>query len=138
MIFAFVVRHLRWLAAIPFAPHFFDAFLLTWTAVTRREAIRAIEELERTALGLPGVNACRHKFGGIGFVHREKEFAHVHGNGLLDVHIGRARAEAAINSGEAIPHHVFGRSVWISFWLRSETDLPVAQKLLQDAISVDG
>lgn len=135
MIFRFAVRHLRWLGRVPLAPHLFDALLLAWTGLTRRETLRAIEQLELAALRLQGVKASRHKFGGIGFVHQGKEFAHLHGNGLLDIHLGRAGAEAAIASRHAIPHHVLGRSAWISFWLRSEADLEEAMKLLRSALS---
>ena len=112
--FRFVVRYLRRLAAIPLAPQIFDALLLAWTALFHREKLRAIEALEIAALRLPGVRQTTHPFGGIGFVRDGREFAHVHGNGLLDVKLTRERASQLVDAGSAGPHHVFGRSAWIS------------------------
>ena len=130
MIFEFIVRRLRWLARVPLAPQILDALLLVWTALFHREQLAALEALEVRALQLPGVRLCRHRFGGIGFARGACEFAHLHGNGLLDVRLTRQCAESMVSAGLARPHHVFGPSAWVSFWVRSETDLPNAVKLL--------
>src|SRR5678815_1687201 len=90
--FRFVVRHLHWLTRVPLAPQFFDALLLAWTALFHRETLRAIEQLEVAALRLPDVERSSHRFGGLGFARNGREFAHVHGNGLLDVKLTSARA----------------------------------------------
>jgi hypothetical protein len=136
VIFQFVVRRLRWLARVPLVPHIFDALLLSWTALFHRKQLAAIEALEIQALQLPGVQRCRHRFGGIGFMCGAREFAHVHGNGLLDVHLTRESAETFIAEGVALPHHVFGRSAWVSFWVRSKADLPNATKLLRASVNL--
>ena len=130
MIFEFIVRRLRWLARVPLVPHVFDALLLTCTALFQREKFTALEELEVRALRMTGVRPCRHRYGGIGFARGRSEFAHLHGNGLLDVRLTRDRAESMVAAGLALPHHVLGPSAWVSFWVRSETDLPNAEMLL--------
>lgn len=130
--FRFVVHRLRWLAHVPLAPQFFDALLLAWTALVNRSRLRAIEALESAAFELPGVAPCLHRFGGIGFAHAGVEFAHLHGNGLLDVHLTRERADALVATGCAEPHHVFGPSAWISFWVRSPTDVNAALGLIEE------
>jgi len=89
-----------------------------------------MEALEARALQLPGVQPCRHRFGGAGFACAAGEFAHLHGNGLLDVHLSSECAEAIVAAGRASPHHVFGPCAWVSFWIRSEADLPDAMHLL--------
>ena len=129
--FRFVVRHLHWLARIPLLPQIFDALLLGWTALFHRERLRAVESLEAAVLRLPGVKLCVHRFGGIGFARDGREFAHVHGNGLLDIHLTRERAAELVAAGIAAPHHVFGPSAWISFWLRSPRDIATALALLE-------
>ena len=134
--FRFAVRHLRWLARIPLAPHIFDAWLLAWTAMFHRETLRAIESLEAAALGLPGVSAARHRFGGFGFMCGGREFAHVHGNGLLDVKLTRERAAEVVAAGRAESHHVFGPSAWISFHIRTPDDCRPALALLDIAIQL--
>ena len=129
--FSFVVRRLRWLAFLPLAPQLFDALLLAWTALFHRERLRAMESLEAAALALPGVTPCVHRFGGIGFRRDGREFAHLHGNGLLDVKLTRDRADELVSAGRAAPHHVFGPSAWVSFWLRSTHDLDGALALIE-------
>jgi len=133
--FRFVVRHLRWLARVPFAPQFFDALLLAWTALFHRKRLHAIESLEAGALQLPGVGRTTHRFGGIGFERDGREFAHVHGNGLLDILLTRERASELVAAGQAEPHHVFGPSAWISLWLRTPDDCGPALLLMQEAAS---
>jgi len=131
MIFAFVVRHLRWFAHIPLAPQVFDALLLTWTALFRRQTFAAIMEVEAFVRTLPGVSLCAHRFGGTGFACDGREFAHIHGNGLLDVRLFAEEARAAVASGRANVHHVLGASSWVSFWLRGANDIPAALELLK-------
>ena len=130
MIFEFIVRRLRWLARVPLAPQVLDALLLAWTALFHRGRFAALEALEDRALRIPGVRPCRHRYGGIGFARGGCEFAHLHGNGLLDVRLTRECADSMIAAGLANPHHVFGPSAWVSFWVRSAADLPNAERLL--------
>ena len=131
--FRFVVCRLRWLAHVPLAPQLFDALLLAWTALFHRERLCAIETLQTSALRLSGVKGTTHRFGGFGFVRNGREFAHVHGNGLLDVKLTRKRACELIDAGLAEPHHVFGLSAWISFWLRRTDDCVPALVLMEEA-----
>jgi hypothetical protein len=130
VILRFVAEHLRWLARIPLAVHLFDALLLSWTALFHRDQLRAMENLEIEVLRLSGVKRCVHRLGGIGFVHGRFEFAHLHGNGLLDVHLTVFSAAALISSGRAFPHHVLGNSAWISLWIRSTADVENAMSVL--------
>ena len=130
MIFEFIVRRLHWLARVPLAPQVLDALLLAWTALFHRQRFAALQNLEFQTLQLPGVRPCRHRYGGIGFARGGREFAHLHGNGLLDVRLTRECADSMVAAGLAHPHHVFGPSAWVSFWVRSEADLPTAAKLL--------
>lgn len=130
--FRFVVRRLRWLAHVPLAPQMFDACLLLWTALFHRERLAAMESLEAAALHLLGVIPRVHRFGGIGFLREGREFAHLHGNGLLDVELTRERANELVAARRALPHHVFGPSKWISFWLRSLDDVENALGLVEE------
>lgn len=128
--FQFVVRRLSWLARIPGVPHFFDSILLLWSAVAHPARLKAIEALEAAALRLPGVGLKVHRFGGTAFAVGGREIAHVHGNGLLDVHTGRDVARMLVAQGKARPHHVFGDSAWVSYRLASPKDLPGALEIL--------
>lgn len=135
-LFRVVVRRLHWLSRVPLAPEMFDAFLLAWTAVFHRQTLRAIETLESEILRIPGIAPVTHRFGGLGFTSKGSEFAHVHGNGLLDVKMSRERAAALIAEGRALPHHMFGPSAWISFWIRTPDDSGRAVALIQESLTL--
>jgi hypothetical protein len=129
-----VVRWFHWLAGVPFLPLFFDTALLAWTAFSDRRRFKAMERFETQVEALRGVHRCIHKYGGIGFVREGIEFGHLHGNGLLDVVLDGARASALVASGAAVPHHRFGPSKWVSFWIQDSTDIPGAMDLVCAAL----
>ncbi|MGC3988850.1 MAG: DUF5519 family protein [Chthoniobacteraceae bacterium] len=134
MIFRFVVQHLRWLAGVPGLPQLFDSLLLIGTMLFNRRRLAAMETLEKAVLELPGVTLKVHRLGGMEFIHEGTELGHLHGNGLLDVRVGREQARALVETGRALPHHVFGDSAWLSFWLREPKDVPSALDLLKRAL----
>ena len=136
--FRFVVRHLRWLARVPGLTHLFDAALLAWTWLAHPARLAAMQEIENRALELPGVRLRAHRLGGIAFARGRQELGHLHGNGLLDLFVGREQRDALVAAGRAEPHHVFAQSGWISFWVRSPSDTPAALSLLAIAAEVSG
>ena len=131
MIFRFVVAHWRWLARVPLMPQVFDAMLLTWTGLTDRRKLRAIERLHDDARRIFGATIRNHRFGGTEFWAAGRELGHVHGNGLFDASVGRASREDVVRSGLAQPHHVLPASGWVSLWIRDERDVPAALRLMQ-------
>jgi len=74
-----------------------------------------------------------HRLGGMGFFFCDRESSHIHGNGLLDCFVGKTNRERLIASGDALPHHVFPNSGWISFWIRGEEDVEAALALIRIA-----
>jgi len=138
VIFAFAVRRLKWLAAVPGAPQAFDAMLFSSTAVFHPARLRAISAVEKAVRELPGVRPGVHRLGGVGFFFHEKECSHIHGNGLLDCFVGRANRETLVRDGRASPHHVFPRSGWISFWIRDGGDVASAIDLIRISCAYRG
>ncbi|MEO7319960.1 MAG: luciferase family protein [Chthoniobacteraceae bacterium] len=135
-LFRIVVRRLHWLSRVPLAPELFDAFLLAWTALFHRQTLRAIGTLESEVLQIPGIAPVTHRFGGLGFTSEGREFAHVHGNGLLDVKMSCEQAAELVAEGRALPHHVFGPSAWISFWIRTPDDCGPAVALIEESLTL--
>lgn len=133
MIFQFAVRRLKWLARIPGAPQIFDAILLAATGLFHPPRLRAIEAIESTIRSWPDMRVGVHRLGGIGFYFRGKESGHIHGNGLLDCHVGRSHRDRLVESRRALPHHVFPASGWVSFWVRNEDDITAALSLIRIA-----
>jgi hypothetical protein len=134
MIFRWVVRHMRWLAPIPGAPHLFDSVLLMVTVLFDRERLAVMDQFEQRALN-SGIALGVHRLGGVAFMAAKREVGHLHGNGLLDLKVGNARRAELIEGGQAQPHHVFPNSPWVSFWLRNLSDLERAWDLFQIALS---
>ena len=61
------------------------------------------------------------------------EIGHLHGNGLLDLFVGKSFRTEQVRRGRALPHHVFPDSGWISFWLKSPADIAQALELFEIA-----
>jgi Family of unknown function (DUF5519) len=133
VVFAFVVRKLRWLARVPLFPQIFDTMLLVATALFDWHALAVRESLEIEACRSLGVELTVHRFGGVGFTFGRHELAHLHGNGLFDAFVGVRARDSVVRSGMASPHHVFPRSGWVSFWIKTEADLPNALELMRIA-----
>lgn len=133
MIFAFAVRRLRWLARVPLFPQIFDTMLLVATALFDWRALAVREALEREACRSLGVTLGVHRFGGVGFVSGRRELAHLHGNGLFDAFVGARARDSVVRTGMASLHHIFPRSGWVSFWIKTEADVPNALELMRIA-----
>jgi len=133
VIFAFVVRKLRWLAKVPGAPQIFDAMLLGATGLFHPARLRAISEVEAQVSRWHGMRTGVHHLGGIGFFFHGKESSHIHGNGLLDCFVGRPKRDELIRDRRACSHHIFPRSGWISFWIQAEEDVRPALALIRIA-----
>jgi len=133
MIFRFVVKELRWLARIPVLPQLFDAGLMITTMLFNRPRLRAMEMFENAVCGKYAIQKRPHRFGGVGFFIGTTEIGHLHGNGLLDLFVGKSFRTEQVRQGHALPHHVFPDSGWISFWLRSPADLARALDLFEIA-----
>jgi hypothetical protein len=133
VVFAFVVRKLRWLARVPLFPQIFDTMLLVATAFFDWRVLAVRESLELEACRSLGVELSVHRFGGVGFTSGRHELAHLHGNGLFDAFVGMSARESVVRSGMASPHHIFPRSGWVSFWIKTEADLSNALELMRIA-----
>jgi hypothetical protein len=48
--------------------------------------------------------------------------------------VGRTNRDALLSDGRALPHHIFPKSGWISFWIRGEKEVRPALELIQMAI----
>ena len=131
--FKFVVRKLRWLARIPVLPQVFDAGLMIATMLFDRPRLRAMEMFENAIRRNYPIQKRPHRFGGVGFFIGTTEIGHLHGNGLLDLFVGKSFRTEQVRQGRALPHHVFPDSGWISFWLRSPADLARALDLFEIA-----
>ncbi len=132
---AWLFRHVPLLRLVPGLPPLFDALLLSATALRHPERLRAMHRIEKAILPWPGVTTQIHRFGGtefnIDFGLGRREIGHLHGHGLLDIPLTRLLRDEAVKTGRALPHHIFPRSTWVSFYVRAEADVPNAVALLR-------
>ncbi len=133
MMFKFVVGKLRCLARIPGLPQLFDAGLMIATMLFDRPRLRAMELFESAICRKYAIQRRPHRFGGVGFFVGTTEIGHLHGNGLLDLFVGKSFRTDQVGRGRALPHHVFPESGWVSFWLRSPADIAQALDLFEIA-----
>src|SRR5438094_1864703 len=124
MMFKFVVRKLRWLARIPVLPQLFDAGLMVATILFDRPRLRAMEMFENAIRRKYTIQRRPHRFGGVGFFFGTTEIGHLHGNGLLDLFVGKSFRTGQVRRGRALPDQVFPGSGWGSFCVTGWADMP--------------
>jgi len=78
-----------------------------------------------------GVAVHTHKFGGIEFRLGKRELGHVHGNSLLDIPFPMKVRNTLIDARRVRPHHILPSSGWVSFYLKSDSDIEEAINLLR-------
>lgn len=81
--------------------------------------------------GWESVSTEPHRFGGIEFRLGKAEVGHIHGNGLLDIPFPLTIRSRLLAENLVSKHHVLPDSGWISFMVRSESDISRALWLLR-------
>ncbi|MFN3650790.1 MAG: luciferase family protein [Armatimonadota bacterium] len=125
-----LAKHLGALKRVPLLPHLFDALLTLIYALCAPRRFRAVARVIDSVSNWPGVRLTCHRFGGTQFDLHGRELGHIHGNGVLDVYLDRETRDAVVGSGEALPHHTFPRSGWVSMLVATEADARRGLQLL--------
>jgi MFS family permease len=79
----------------------------------------------------PGVTTEPNRFGGIEFLVNKKEMGHLHGERLADLPFSIEIRENLVASGQALPHHIYPESGWVSYWIRNSEDIPAVINLFK-------
>lgn len=130
-----MVKKLGFLKSIPGLPLLFDSLLKLWMLITRPYLLEYLDEIETEVLKWQGTTLCLHRYGGIQFNCRGTEIGHIHSNGILDILFDKSLKSSLLKEGKISHHHVFKNSGWISFYIRRNTDMEYAKKLLGIAYS---
>lgn len=91
-VFTGLVRHARWMARVPMLPSFADVLAQAAMAVGDPGRHRAMRAVEWEVSPWEGVGCGPHRFGGVEFRSGRREFAHLHGCGLLDLRLDIRRS----------------------------------------------
>jgi hypothetical protein len=89
------------------------------------------EIIERELLSWPDVTVGQHRFGGREFRVGKRELGHLHGSAVADLPFPRAIRDELVSGGKVSPHHHLPNSGWVSFYFRSEEDIPAALALFR-------
>jgi predicted DNA-binding protein (MmcQ/YjbR family) len=90
------------------------------------------DEIIKTALlELEGITADSHRFGGTEYRYGKREIGHVHGNYLVDIPFPKKVRNELVSEGLVKPHHILPESGWVSFYIKSNTDVEAAIRLLK-------
>src|SRR2546428_14063347 len=89
------------------------------------------EAIERELLSWPDVTVGKHRFGGREFRVGKLEIGHLHRSAVADLPFPRAIRDELVSSGEVSPHHHVPDSGWVSFYFRSEADIPARLALVR-------
>jgi Family of unknown function (DUF5519) len=79
----------------------------------------------------PGVTIEPNRFGGVEFLVNEKEMGHLHGERLADLPFPVEIKKSLVSSGQALPHHIYPESGWVSYWIRNSEDIPAVIHLFK-------
>jgi hypothetical protein len=129
--FKFIVRYLGFLKQVPFFATFVEAWMMMYHSIANPRIIHSIDLIEKEVTAWHGVYVSMHKFGGIQFNYNGKEIGHIHSNGILDILFSTKTKKHLLVDGRVADHHVFTKSGWISFYIRSEADVEKAIDLLK-------
>ncbi len=95
---------------------------------------RLIDEIAAQVAVWDGVTSAPHRFGGTEFLLEGREIGHVHGFGLADIVFSRPLRDQLVAEGQALPHHIYPDSGFISFYVKKEPDVQHALWLFRLAL----
>ena len=65
-----------------------------------------------------------YHFGGIEFRVNKRDMGHIHGEKLADLPFPIEIRKELIASGKVLPHIIYPESMWVSYFIRNEEDVP--------------
>ncbi|MGE7888441.1 luciferase family protein [Bacillus cereus] len=89
------------------------------------------EMIRNEVLSWAGVSEKPHRFGGIETNYGKKELGHLHGDKLVDLPLSKLKRDELVSQGLVKAHHVLPESGWISYYIKSEADIPFAIELFR-------
>ncbi|MGA2669248.1 MAG: luciferase family protein [Ignavibacteria bacterium] len=92
---------------------------------------KADEVIKTALLEMEGVTAHPHRFGRTEYRIGKREIGHVHSNYLVDITFPKKIQNEIVSEGLAEPHHILPDSGWVSFYIKSASDVDMAINLLK-------
>lgn len=89
------------------------------------------ETIEKELMSWPGVTSGQHRFGGVEFRVGGREMGHLHGSSWADLPFPMNERNELLEKKRASPHHVLPESGWVTFYIRSDEDVPALLELFK-------
>lgn len=118
---------------IPYLPILIDEQLKIFTLFFRPRVFQYMIEIVQWIKNLPNIETKYHKYGGLEFKINDKEICHIHGDGLVDIILTKKTAAEIILTTKAEEHHVIINTGWISYQIKSETDILELKGIIQQS-----
>jgi len=118
-----IARHFYFLKKIPVLPIIIDEQIKVYTLFFRPAVFSKMTEITAAIKQFEDVESKYHRYGGLEFRIGQKEFCHIHGDGLLDVILNKDIARQLVNDGVCEGHHVHPDTGWVSYPIKIETDV---------------
>lgn len=91
----------------------------------------AFEKVEKEVMSWPGVTSGVHRFGGVEFKVSGREMGHMHGSSWADLPFPMDQRNDLVEKGRASPHHILPESGWVTFYVKSDDDVPALLELFR-------
>jgi predicted DNA-binding protein (MmcQ/YjbR family) len=131
-----IARNFSLFKHVPFLPNIIDEQLKVYTLLFRPIVFSKMILFVSHLKALENVQVAYHKFGGLEFRIFDKEFCHIHGDGLVDIRVNKEISSDLIERSIAEPHHVNPKTSWISFPIKSDTELERLLKIVELAYNL--
>jgi MFS family permease len=82
------------------------------------------ENIKHEILSWTGVTSNQYQYGGVEFHVNKRDMGHIHGEKLADLPFPIKLRKEIIASGKALPHIIYPESMWVSYVIHSEEDIP--------------
>ena len=109
--------------SIPYVPILIDEQIKVFTMFFNPDVFMKMMEFVQTIKRFDNVASSYHKYGGVEFRVNNKEFCHIHGDGLVDILLNKSMATDLINNNEVEDHHVIKGTGWVSFPITKDDDI---------------
>jgi len=96
-----------------------------------REPRSIAERIASEVMALPGVTAESHRGGMIFFHVGRREIGHLHGEQLADLPFPVRIREKLVAEGKAELHYLHPKTGWVSYYIRSESDIDAIVELFR-------
>ena len=116
-------KYFSFLKDIPILPIILDEQIKLFTLFFRPIIFSKMTDFVAAVKKFEAIHTTYHRYGGLEFKTRKKEFCHLHGDGLVDILLNKKTSTLFIKQGLCEAHHIHPNTGWISFQITNTSDI---------------